>query len=80
MLDGSIALGQAGTKPLDAGVPSERTRSKTLDANVRVLFDRLPAGDIIDVLSHPEHYGLSDSQSVQFEALVFEAIYKGRRI
>ena len=80
MLDAGVVSGQDEPKTLDANVVSGHERSKVLDANVRILFDRLPAGDVIDALSHPAHYGLSGSQFVQFEALVLEAIYKGRRI
>ena len=61
-------------------VSGQKVGSKMLDASVLILFDRLAAGDVIDALSHPAHYGLSESQSGQFGALVFEAIYKGRRI
>ena len=80
MLDAGVLSGQDEPKTLGANVVPGQKRSKILDANVRILFDQLPAGDIIDALSHPAHYGLSESQFVQFEALVFEAIYKGRRI
>jgi hypothetical protein len=80
MLDAGVVSGQDEQKTLDAGVVSGQERSRVLDANVRILFDRLAAGDVIDALSHPTHYGLSGSQFEQFEALVFEAIYKGRRI
>jgi|HubBroStandDraft_4_1064222.scaffolds.fasta_scaffold2432187_1 hypothetical protein len=80
MDDAGVVLVEARSKALDASVVSGQEKSKMLDADVRILFDRLAAGEVIDALSHPAHYGLSESQFVQFEALVFEAIYKGRRI
>jgi hypothetical protein len=78
---GVVSVQEEGLRTSDAGVIAGQVGgSKLLDADVRILFDRLAAGDVIDALSHPARYGLSESQFMQFEALVFEAIYKGRRI